>query len=114
MVLELFSTVVIDGAGAKAKKNSDKKKLKEAEGDPEKYNQIVEKIEQRKKKNILCSMDMMEKQIKRIFSNWQTKDTSILITMWILIIIIILVIPVVVVVLVAATTITVLAGALIC
>ena len=49
MVLELFSTVVIDGAGEKAKKNSDKKKLKEAEGDPEKYNQIVEKIEQRKK-----------------------------------------------------------------
>ena len=49
MVLELFSTVVIDGAGAKAKKNSDKKKLKEAEGDPEKYNQIVENIEQRKK-----------------------------------------------------------------
>jgi len=45
MVLELFSTVLIDGAGAKAKKNSDKKKLKEAEGD----NQIVEKIEQRKK-----------------------------------------------------------------
>ena len=49
MVLELFSTVVIDGAGAKAKKNSDKKKLKEAEGDPEKYNQIVEDIERRKK-----------------------------------------------------------------
>ena len=49
MVLELFSTILIDGAGAKAKKNSDKKKLKEAEGDPEKYNQIVEKIEQRKK-----------------------------------------------------------------
>lgn len=49
MVLELFSTVLIDGAGAKAKKNSDKKKLKEAEDDPEKYNQIVEKIEQRKK-----------------------------------------------------------------
>ena len=49
MVLELFSAAVVDGAGAKAKKNSDKKKLKEAEGDPEKYNQIVEKIEQRKK-----------------------------------------------------------------
>ena len=49
MVLELFSTVVIDGAGAKAKKNSDKKKLKEAEGDPEKYNQIVENIDKRKK-----------------------------------------------------------------
>ena len=49
MVLELFSTILIDGAGAKAKKNSDKKKLKEAEDDPEKYNQIVEKIEQRKK-----------------------------------------------------------------
>ena len=49
MVLELFSTIVLDGAGAKAKKNSDKKKLKEAEGDPEKYNQIVENIEQRKK-----------------------------------------------------------------
>ena len=49
MVLELFSTIALDGAGAKAKKNSDKKKLKEAEGDPEKYNQIVENIEQRKK-----------------------------------------------------------------
>ena len=49
MVLELFSTMALDGAGAKAKKNSDKKKLKEAEGDPEKYNQIVENIEQRKK-----------------------------------------------------------------
>ena len=49
MVLELFSTIALDSAGAKAKKNSDKKKLKEAEGDPEKYNQIVENIEQRKK-----------------------------------------------------------------
>ena len=49
MVLELLSTIALDGAGAKAKKNSDKKKLKEAEGDPEKYNQIVENIEQRKK-----------------------------------------------------------------
>ena len=49
MVLELFSTIALDGAGAKAKKNSEKKKLKEAEGDPEKYNQIVENIEQRKK-----------------------------------------------------------------
>jgi len=49
MVLELFSSMALDGAGAKAKKNSDKKKLKEAEGDPEKYNQIVENIEQRKK-----------------------------------------------------------------
>ena len=35
MVLELFSTVLLDGAGAKARENSDKKKLKEAEGDPE-------------------------------------------------------------------------------
>ena len=49
MVLELLSTIALDGAGAKAKKNSDQKKLKEAEGDPEKYNQIVENIEQRKK-----------------------------------------------------------------
>jgi uncharacterized protein (UPF0305 family) len=49
MVLELLSTIALDGAGAKAKKNSDKKKLKEAEGDPEKYNQIVKNIEQRKK-----------------------------------------------------------------
>ena len=49
MVLELFSSMALDGAGAKAKKNSDKKKLKEAEGDPEKYNQIVENIEKRKK-----------------------------------------------------------------
>ena len=36
MVFELFSTILVDGAGAKAKKNSDEKKLKEAEGDPEK------------------------------------------------------------------------------
>ena len=49
MVLELFSSMALDGAGAKVKKNSDKKKLKEAEGNPEKYNQIVENIEQRKK-----------------------------------------------------------------
>ena len=52
MVLELFSSMALDGAGAKVKKNSDKKKLKEAEGDPEKYNQIVENIEQRKKMEI--------------------------------------------------------------
>jgi len=49
MVLELLGGIALDGAGEQRKKNSDKKKLKEAEGDPEKYNQIVENIEQRKK-----------------------------------------------------------------
>ncbi len=49
MVLELFSTVLIDGAGAKAKENSDKKKLKEAEGDPVKTDQILADIEKRNK-----------------------------------------------------------------
>tara|TARA_B100001564_G_scaffold284942_1_gene247782 strand:- start:1349 stop:1561 length:213 start_codon:yes stop_codon:yes gene_type:complete len=48
MVLELFSTVLVDGAGAKARENSDKKKLKEAEGDPEKVDQIHADIERRK------------------------------------------------------------------
>ena len=48
MILELFSTVLVDGAGAKARKNSDKKKLKEAEGDPEKTEQILADIERRK------------------------------------------------------------------
>ena len=32
---------MIDGAGAKVKRNSDKKKLQEAEGDPEKTEQIL-------------------------------------------------------------------------
>ena len=41
MVLELFSTILLDGAGAKARENSDKKKLKEAEGDSEKTDQIL-------------------------------------------------------------------------
>ena len=49
MVFELFSTILIDGAGAKAKKSSDEKKLKEAEGDPEKIEQILADIEKRKK-----------------------------------------------------------------
>ena len=48
MVLELFSTVLLDGAGAKARENSDKKKLKEAEGDPEKTDQILADIQRRK------------------------------------------------------------------
>ena len=45
MVLEIFASILLDGAGAEAKKNSDKKKLKDAEDDPEKYNQIVENID---------------------------------------------------------------------
>ena len=48
MVLELFATALVDGAGAKARENSDKKKLKEAEGDPEKVDQIHADIERRK------------------------------------------------------------------
>ena len=48
MVLELFSTVLVDGAGAKARENSDKKKLQEAEGDPEKTDQILADIQRRK------------------------------------------------------------------
>ena len=46
--MELFSTVLLDGAGAKARENSDKKKLKEAEGDPEKTDQILADIQRRK------------------------------------------------------------------
>ena len=38
---------MIDGAGAKVKRNSDKKKLQEAEGDPEKTEQILADIKER-------------------------------------------------------------------
>ena len=48
MVLDLLGTALIDGAGAELKKSSDEKKLKEAEGDPEKINQILADIERRK------------------------------------------------------------------
>ena len=41
MILDLLGTALIDGAGAKVKRNSDKKKLQEAEGDPEKTEQIL-------------------------------------------------------------------------
>ena len=57
VVFELFSTILIDGAGAKAKKSSDEKKLKEAEGDPEKIEQILADIEKRKRNGnrfVLC------------------------------------------------------------
>ena len=37
----------MDGAGAKVKRNSDKKKLQEAEGDPEKTEQILADIKKR-------------------------------------------------------------------
>ena len=33
MILDFFATVLVDGAGAKIRENSDKKKLQEAEGD---------------------------------------------------------------------------------
>ena len=49
MVLDLLGTALIDGAGAKVKKSSDEKKLEEAEGDPEKINQILADIEKRKR-----------------------------------------------------------------
>ena len=49
MVLDLLGTALIDGAGAELKKSSDEKKLKEAEGDPEKTNKILADIERRKR-----------------------------------------------------------------
>jgi hypothetical protein len=49
MVLDLLGTALIDGAGAELKKSSDEKKLEEADGDPEKINQILADIERRKK-----------------------------------------------------------------
>ena len=49
MILELFATALVDGAGAKMRENSDKKKLQEAEGDPEKTDQILADIEKRDK-----------------------------------------------------------------
>ena len=49
MVLELFATALADGAGAKVKENSDKKKLQEAGGDPGKTDQILAVMEKREK-----------------------------------------------------------------
>ena len=48
MILKLFATALADGAGAKVRENTDKKKLKEAEGDPEKTDQILADIQRRK------------------------------------------------------------------
>ena len=52
MALELFGSLLIEGAGAgagaKLRENSDKKKLQEAEGDPEKTDQILADIQRRK------------------------------------------------------------------
>ena len=48
MVFELFSTILIDGAGAKAKRGSEQNAIKEAEGDPEKIEQILADIEKKK------------------------------------------------------------------
>ena len=50
MILDLLGTALIDGAGAKVKRNSDKKKLQEAEGDPEKTEQILADIKKREDK----------------------------------------------------------------
>lgn len=47
MILDLLGTALIHGAGAKVKRNSDKKKLQEAEGDPEKTEQILADIKKR-------------------------------------------------------------------
>ena len=47
MILDLLGTALIHGAGAKVKRNSDKKKLQEAEGDPEKPEQILADIKKR-------------------------------------------------------------------
>ena len=53
MALELFGSLLADGvgasAGAKVRENSDKKKLQEAEGDPEKTDQIHADIDKREK-----------------------------------------------------------------
>ena len=53
MALELFGSLLIDGAGAgagaKIRENSDKKKLQEAEGDSEKTDQILAGMEKREK-----------------------------------------------------------------
>ena len=49
MIFELFLTAAADGVAGKAQKNTDKKNLEEAEGDPEEYERQVEKIEKRKK-----------------------------------------------------------------
>ena len=53
MALELFGSLLIEGAGAgagaKVRENSDKKKLQEAEGDPEKIDQIHAGMEKREK-----------------------------------------------------------------
>tara|TARA_B100001027_G_scaffold17472_1_gene10483 strand:- start:1994 stop:2203 length:210 start_codon:yes stop_codon:yes gene_type:complete len=49
VVLELFATALVDGAGAKVRENSDKKKLQEAGGDPEKTDQILADMEKREK-----------------------------------------------------------------
>ena len=48
MILDFFATVLVDGAGAKIRENSDKKKLQEAEGAPEKTDQILADIQRRK------------------------------------------------------------------
>ena len=47
MILDLLGTALIGGAGAKVKRNSDKKKLQEAEGDPEKTEHILADIKKR-------------------------------------------------------------------
>jgi len=47
VLLELFGTALVDGAGAKVRENSDKKKLQEAEGDPEKTDQVLADMEKR-------------------------------------------------------------------
>lgn len=47
--MELFATALVDGAGAKVRENSDKKKLQEAGGDPEKTDQILADMEKREK-----------------------------------------------------------------
>ena len=52
MVLDLFGAIVVDGLGAKAKANTDKKNLKEAKGDPEEYERLVEQIEKESRREI--------------------------------------------------------------
>jgi len=44
MVLEIFTTALAEGVGTKAQENTDKKRLKEAEGDPEEYQPPIVKI----------------------------------------------------------------------
>jgi hypothetical protein len=70
MVIELIFTTLIDAIGGKGRKNTDKRNLKEAEGDPEEYERQVEKIENRKQNgNNFFILMLLLFIIVAIFSN---------------------------------------------